>query len=351
MSGGTAQQLSTTDEYQSTKSFNFFVKDPKVKIFSSIENSVSAATPQKKERKQKVVDDNNSSGSSNNQVGGSNCLLDSEASGSLGKNSTSVQSRKVGEHHLSHWFLKKEEPKKNKVDPQRGITKKKRKKQMVDVSNVLLSKPIMEQSSVVFQPIQTPPQQPSVLSQQHYATNVYNAGSQSYHNVIQPSYQHSNVDNNAPRGFVPYTHQYQRCSTQNNMITSPPVDPTPYNGPYSPPNYSRVSSPEQRFDGVSGRPCYDNIGPYCHSPLSNSTCSQKQFPEPTKVPSPIQQCVSRIAPPPFGGIFEKPFETLPPLSALLTTPPERSTLDLYAKPQPANVLPSLSCLLYNKPEQ
>ncbi|KAL9643531.1 hypothetical protein ABK040_010145 [Willaertia magna] len=99
-------QEKTTMLGQNTRSFNFFVKDPSVKIYSSQTNNLQTiATP-------KLTNNNNKANPNTIPP--------------LGKNSTTVQTRKVGDHHLSHWFLKKDS---NKIPvdtptPNNGIKKK-----------------------------------------------------------------------------------------------------------------------------------------------------------------------------------------------------------------------------------
>lgn len=137
------------DGYQCTKSFNFFVKDPKVKIYTSNTKRSSGddssagsdsahatvaipTTTNSNSARNTLVCDSSSSSSQGAAVH-SPPNVDANACGPLGKNSTSVQTRKVGQHHLSHWFLKKETDNSNVSKKQKkaqtsnkGITKKRK---------------------------------------------------------------------------------------------------------------------------------------------------------------------------------------------------------------------------------
>ncbi|KAG2381687.1 hypothetical protein C9374_006071 [Naegleria lovaniensis] len=128
-----------------TKSFNFFVKDPKVRIYQAemvAEGNSHLPNNSHPHSSYTVSGSLNCSNNNNNSSSDDSvCSQDQEeeegvvvvTSTSLGKNSTQVQTRQVGEHHLSHWFFKKnplkENNKKKKISNtgSKGISKPKHK--------------------------------------------------------------------------------------------------------------------------------------------------------------------------------------------------------------------------------
>ena len=162
----TTPPVKSTTDYQTTKSFNFFVKDPKVKIYPTQPPEQQTTTGASKttcvNNKQYIPQhgsqeaSSNSSSSSPSDVQqhgtctsiGHQIGFDSnnrspqttqatpdlstptghptnyQTASNLGKNSTTVQTRRVGEHHLSHWFLRKESNgESSKLDSKKGVTK------------------------------------------------------------------------------------------------------------------------------------------------------------------------------------------------------------------------------------
>lgn len=114
----------------STKSFNFFVKDPKVKITTITTTTTTATTkgsscsPTKQTSCHSTTttpSTTNDHSSGESKVSHSGIQFQEEEETNLGKNSNKVQTRRVGQHHLSHWFFKKQETsQKRKKKTRRG---------------------------------------------------------------------------------------------------------------------------------------------------------------------------------------------------------------------------------------